>query len=326
MDRQPLIKLLADLFGSEEWPKPFHLLRGLMLVEQGKRPRDAARAVGTTEHRLAAVMSAPNPVTIILGAGENAATEREIERKRDLLGQLILGKAAEFAFEEIYRSELGTSEFALDDYRTSRTDTDYRMLNGNRRPVYRINIKFFGALFRNAQNYVGLAPEDCFPLATYKVFAALQKQQQEHLAYLFLIVNVPNLTAKLVGERFSTEEIAPIVSLLLSDVGRKRDLEDRFTDLQVRRRHPVFINAYEKIKSSKWYVLSARRADRLLREKLFDRVFAVRIRGFAQTFRNAELDMHFSLSEDLHGLYEFLKILREGGLQRASSMLERGDI
>jgi hypothetical protein len=70
------------------------------------------------------------------------------------------------AFEDIYKSEVGSDEFALDDHREGRTDTDYRMLNSGRRPVYRINIKFFGSLFRKAQDWVGLAPDDCFPLAT----------------------------------------------------------------------------------------------------------------------------------------------------------------
>jgi hypothetical protein len=44
---------------------------------------------------------------------------------------------------------------------------------------------------------VSLEPDDWFPLATYKIFGALQKQQKEHLPYIFAIVGVPNLTAAL---------------------------------------------------------------------------------------------------------------------------------
>ena len=54
-------------------------------------------------------------------------------------------------------------------------------------------------------------------------------------------------------------------------------------------------------------MLSARRADHLLRENLFDRVYAVRVPGFARLFGKAELDMHFSLKEDLRDLHGFLK-------------------
>jgi hypothetical protein len=73
-------------------------------------------------------------------------------------------------------------------------------------------------------------------------------------------------------------------------------------------------------------VLSARRADDILRKKLFERVYAVRVPRFARSFGKAELDMHFSLKQDLHDLHAFLKLLKDGGLQRVSSMLERGVI
>ncbi|HXF52713.1 MAG TPA: hypothetical protein VNK52_01195 [Hyphomicrobiaceae bacterium] len=318
--------MLSDLYEVENWPKPLHLLRGVVLVEQGHTRGEAARAVGTTEPNLARVLAAKDRVKAILGEPAAPPTAQEVERRRTILGQLILGRAAELAFEDIYKTDVGTSEFSLDDYRRGRTDTDYRMLNGNGRPVWRINIKFIGSPFRKASEYVGLDPQDCFPLATYKIYAALQKQQAEHLAYLFLIVHVPGLTAPSVGDGFAKQEIEPLLDLLVSSIAGKRDLEDRFADLQVRRRHPVFVSAYERIRTAKWYVLSARRADALLRDKLFERVYAVRVPGFARLFGKAELDMHFSLKNDLHELHDFLRELREGGLQRASSMLERGDI
>lgn len=36
-------------------------------------------------------------------------------------------------------------------------------------------------------------------------------------------------------------------------------------------------------------------------------MFAVRVRGFTRNYRNAELDMHFSLKEDLSPLKQFLQ-------------------
>jgi hypothetical protein len=200
------------------------------------------------------------------------------------------------------------------------------MLNGSGRPVWRINIKFHGSPFRKAAEYVGLETEDCFPLATYKIHQALQKQEAEHLAYIFLIVNVPDLTAKSIGDQLPSSEISTLLQLLVSPMSGKRDIEDRFTHVLADRRHPVFERSLDRIRQAKWYVLSARRADHLLREKLFDRVYAVRVPGFARLFGKAELDMHFSLKDDLRDLHGFLKDLREGGLQRASSMLERGAV
>jgi len=71
-------------------------------------------------------------------------------------------------------------------------------------------------------------------------------------------------------------------------------------------------------------VLSARKADNLLRELLFERVYALKIRGFAQQFRGAELDMHFSLKADLVTLKEFLQVLKQEGQTKVTSLLERG--
>jgi hypothetical protein len=325
-DLRKVAQLLTALYGAEEWPKPFHLLRGVILVEQGQHRRDAARAVGTTEVNLARVLAAGDPAAAVLGKREVPASEAEIERKKGIIGQLILGRAAELAFEEIYKKDVGTTEFRLDDQRRTRTDTDYRMLNGSGRPVWRINIKFFGSLFRKSTEYVGLEPEDCFPLATYKIHAALQKQDAEHLAYIFLVVNVPDLTARSICDDFSPEEIAPLLDVLVSPISGKRNIEDRFAEWLVTTRHPVFECALGRIRKANWYVLSARRADRLLRSMLFDRVYAVRVPGFARLFGKAELDMHFSLKQDLRELHPFLGELRAGGLQRASSMLERGDV
>jgi hypothetical protein len=78
-----------------------------------------------------------------------------------------------------------------------------------------------------------------------------------------------------------------------------------------------------QLEAADWRVLSAAKADRLLRDLLFDRVYAVRVRGFAQNYRNAELDMHFSLSGDLTTLHDFLRIYKDSGLHGLTSHLSR---
>lgn len=109
----------------------------------------------------------------------------------------------------------------------------------------------------------------------------------------------------------------------------KRAIEERVVEhlVEVEQPEPFksqFLRFLEEIHAAYWYVLSARRADRLLRDKLFDRVYAVRVRAFARNYRNAELDMHFSLREDLTPLKDFLKGARERGLHGLAVDLERG--
>src|SRR5690606_3410315 len=77
-----------------------------------------------------------------------------VARAETMLGQLLLGVLAEQAFEHIYRTTIGTTELSLEDDRGARNDTDYRVLNGGRRQVFRINIKLHGARFRNAKDMV----------------------------------------------------------------------------------------------------------------------------------------------------------------------------
>ena len=79
------------------------------------------------------------------------------------------------------------------------------------------------------------------------------------------------------------------------------------------------------IEEADWYIISARRADMLLRQKLFDRVYALKIRGFAQVFRGAEIDMHFSLAEDLIPPSQFLEVVKAEGLHKVTTFLERGE-
>lgn len=129
------------------------------------------------------------------------------------------------------------------------------------------------------------------------------------LPYLFVIVGVPGLKGADVGAAVP-EDLMPRVSGSPGPgQGRAGQAGYRGADRGAPARRgcgrvlqeqpgPRFDSA---IRAAGWYVLSARRADNLLREKLFERVCAVRVRAFARDYRSAELDMHFSLAQDLSG-------------------------
>lgn len=245
---------------------------------------------------------------------------------RQILGNLIVGRCAEITFEALYKQHMHTTELELRDLRESRSDTDYRLFNGRGRPVYRVNIKFHGSLFRRAREMVGLDPEDCFALATYKIHGALKKQEADELPYIFVVVSVPNLTAESVGSEVPADLLDFVSWVTASrNVPAKRDIEDRVVDVLQEEGLPVFEATRERIEKAGWYVLGARKADKLLREMLFERVFALRTRNFSRQFKGAELDMHFSLSNDLTPLDRYLDTLRESGYPKVTTLLERGD-
>jgi hypothetical protein len=332
-----VLKSLDDLLAvaqglyPQDLPPAFSLLRGVQNVKAGQDAKEVARAVHSTPKRLAALAAAADPVSDLLGTSLEAAAEPEtMRRPRGMIGQLLLGELAERAFESIYKETMGTSELFLEDSREARNETDYRVLNGQRRPVFRINIKFHGTPFRKAKDLVGLESEDCFALATYKIYQGLQKHESERLPYVFVVVGVAGLTGASVGAAIP-EGLAHLISLVHSArrVPGKRSIEERIVAhlLDEESSEPFRVELarfQEEMLAAEWYILSARRADRLLRDKLFERVFAVRVRGFTRNYRNAELDMHFSLSQDLTPLKQFLQSARERGLHGLAVDLERG--
>ncbi len=329
---EQLRHVLRLVFPDTAPPKPLHLVEPVALVKQGVADvHDAARAARTTVQRIRRLADASDPLAELVGATPESAPATE-ERVRVSLGQLVIGNLAERVFEDFYKANVGTTELELKDDRGARGDTDYLVFNGSGRQIFRINIKFHGSLFRRARELVGLDPEDCFALATYKIFAALKKQETEHLPYIFVIIGVPGLTGRIVGEAIPSV-LVDLCTLVREapSLGSVRTIEDQIVD---RLTEAAGAFAFEEaargftaqIQRADWYVLSARRADGLLRQNLFERAYALRVRAFARNYRGAELDMHFSLSSDLHALTELLQVLRDHGMPGLVSRLERGTI
>jgi hypothetical protein len=61
-------------------------------------------------------------------------------------------------------------------------------------------------------------------------------------------------------------------------------------------------------------------------KNLFQRVHALRVRGFNRTFRGAEINMHLSMSTEMIGYEELLELLIARGPTQVSVRLDRGEI
>lgn len=249
--------------------------------------------------------------------------DQEILSTRRLgIAQMLLGTLAERRFEFLSQEITGGRHLYIEDHVRTRTDTDYLLKNGNGNPVCRMNIKFHGSLFRQARDLVGLESEDCFALATYKIFGALRRQEEEALPYVFLVLSIRDLTAASVAA-YVPEDLVWLLSVL----NGKRVVEDAIArELG----HPKYQDQFQgillRMTEGEFRLISARRAFTLLREKLFERVFALRVRRFNQSYRNAEIDMHFSISTELTPLRTFLEILARDSLHVLNVRLDRGEI
>ena len=193
---QQLAETVRTVYGGATVPLPFRQLATIAeyMGRQGTLDAGLFRSMRTSPARRDSLLSGVDPVEVVLKTTlERAGDPDSMARSRAGLAQMLVGVLAERAFEQIYRETLETDEFRLEDQRSARSETDYRVFNGRGRPVFRINIKFHGAPFRKAWELVELAPENCFALATYKIHQAMERQRREVLPYVFVVVGVPGL-------------------------------------------------------------------------------------------------------------------------------------
>lgn len=324
-----LLAVVAEVYRGKPVPRPFAALRTARDVAQGNRLEGVAEAVeASVPSPEALAVEDTNLCEAVFGVTLAAASDANLlAKRRQSLGQLLQAELAERAFERLYRERFGAEDLELEDERPGYTDTDYRVRNGAGRPVLRLNIKFHGTLFANAKKEVGLEAEDCYGLATYKIFSGTEKQRKEFLPYVFAIVSVPGMTADVVGA-IVPENLVHLASFAFAGKpGGKRRVEDAIVRHLVDHEQPPPLSGQiadfaTRIAGTEWRVISARKADKLLRELLFERVFALRRRGHVRT----QVNMHLSLSSDMTTLAEFLEHWRERGPQGLVSMLERGQI
>lgn len=194
------LAVLAEI--APHLPPTHRLLRidAARRVLKGENLAGVAGSTGLSERlieRTVAILRRGSLGRLTTGVRRVAPMEAAAHRLR--LAQLMLGALTEERFER-EKAELTAGHLMVEDHRLGRTDTDYRVLNGSRRPIFRINIKFHGSAFEQARERVGLAPAECFALATYKINQALIRQRDEALPYVFLVLSCLELTARVVGD------------------------------------------------------------------------------------------------------------------------------
>lgn len=311
------ITLLAELFSSGTAPAQFQRAEALRRVLNGE-PIDVVR-VGTNFSR-----SYLKTWSEALGAGHfykwvrrKPPTDESLARARAGIAQMALGLAAETHFEASASQLLNSIGFKISDERPGATDTDYFLLDEDERPFCRINVKYHGSLFRQSMEYVGLPSEDCFPLATYKIQGALQRQSSEAVPYVFLVATVPGSPRSFVEKHISDDRawLAAVSGRIVEEALAKSLLGQVW-----------FRSVQDEVSKAVFRVISASRAHKLLHEKLFDRVFALRVRAFNWTFRGAEIDMHLSLSQEMVGFGEFVSLIQDRGVREVAIRLDRGEI
>lgn len=310
------VRLMSELDGEVE-SKQLRRARALQRLDSGENIDVVASDTGIGRRHLLVWYAALQEAGLASWLGKKEPDPVRLKKARSGIAQMLLGQLAEDHFEALSTKVLGAQGFRVEDQRVGRTDTDYRLLDPERRPICRLNIKFHGTLFKQAVEYVGLEPTDCFALATYKIHGALQRQQEERLPFIFLIISVPDFPRDLIEQNVS-EDWAWLASL------SGRAVEESIANRLTLEAWAAVIRS--RIETSEFRVLSARRAYNRLATLLFERVHALRLRGFNQLFRGAEIDMHLSLSNEMIAYPLFLKMLADRGALEMALRLDRGEI
>jgi hypothetical protein len=265
-----LARTLEDVFAGTPFPKTREVRQvlGVARVLRGEATETVAADLKLQRRGVEAVVARVRAE----GLGgftqyTDLTTEEVLAQGRQGIAQMLLGVLAERRFEELSNQVTGAGVLRIEDHRPSRTDTDYRLLNGNDNPICRFNVKFHGSLFREARRYVGLDSEDCFALAAYKINNAVRRQEQEKLPYIFLVLSVPDLSAADVG-RLVPDDYVWALAILEG----KMALEEAIVSRLLRSDYlPHFRPIFARMPDGQFRVISAKKADKILREKLFER-------------------------------------------------------
>lgn len=308
---------LMDSLGPDLVAPMLPRARAVLRIFEGERVEDVARDTRVAKRFLQTWSEAVQADGLYSWLGKPEPDDPRLKRAREGIAQILLGLLAERHFESLAVAMIGDRGYRIEDQRVGRTDTDYRLIDPDDRPLFRMNIKFHGTLFNAAKEYVNLEPADCFALATYKISAALKRQHDEALPYLFLIISVPDFPRETI-ELSISDDWAWLAAI------SGRNVEEAIVRLLSA--DPWVEPIRTRIAQAEFRVLSARRANNLLRELLFERVHALRLRGFNRLFRGAEINMHLSLSTEMVGYAELLELLANRGPVEVSLRLDRGEI
>jgi hypothetical protein len=295
-------------------------------VLRGASIEDASRDFRLQPYRLRAIVESVQREGTSAFVDVAAIPTEAFARAKNGIAQMLLSLLAERRFIQLSNEITGSGVLTIEDHRPSRTDTDFRLLNGGGRPLCRLNIKFHGTAFRESRRYVGLEPDDCFPLATYKISNAVKRQKAEDLPYVFVVLTALDLSSAEIAGNVPEDYVQALVVMQHTVSSGKLALEERVVERLLTPDHlPLFEPILGRMPEGHFRVLSATRAMDLLKDSLFQRIHALSLKAFTRKFRNAEVDMHFSLTGELTPVRTFLEFTRESP-QVFAVKLWRGEI
>lgn len=257
----------------------------------------------------------------------------EGERHLQLFSNLLVAQLGEEIFEPLVAQPVREMGYEVLDRRTEHAEQDFDIRDPQGAMAISVNVKVHSSQFRNAPDVVKLAADDCFALALYKILSAFKQTRETQVPFLFLVSIRWGIVEEVIAR--VPPDLGEIVELVFRARAQgKRRAEDRLVQHAVGRLHETGI--WDELiamltSEGDHRVLSARKALDLFMDRFDPRCPALSIREFGRAFGGqrgvaAEINMHFSISEEMVPLDRMLSNLEREGLPWFRQRVERGMI
>lgn len=290
-------KLLATLHAlrvDADWP-PLHSLEvALRIVDHGEDPAAVARSArhrrSTVEAWASAYRRQGRAAFFPLHVGPGPL------RGATLPGMLS-GRLIEEAWAHETRKSL-TPALALHDAREQDPDPgwDFELSStAGAAGGFTVDVKLHSEIFREAQDYTGLAPNDCVPLGIYKMLVARERQRRGGAHHVYVFMFRPGLAHDVMSVLAaipSAERAA--LELLFQTTAPSRKRPQRRAVATVVDRHLAQLLAL--LQGYEFRAISTHRAVNLFLEEIQTR--APMLRGQGGSF-GSTINMHYSWQREM---------------------------
>jgi len=316
------------VFGEDTSWLPLTKLRTIVEVEQGESVEQVAARLGKGKATVKKWLSdfRKSGLPSIFPNDERQSDERI----KQFFANLYLARLAEDLFEEIFADSLADLGMTCEDRRQDYTETDFAIVDRGEE-ICHVNVKAHSSKFQNALSFVGLQPEDTFPLAVYKILLGYKTSKQIQIPHIFAV----SILWGVVDEALSLIEpndVGLIDLVFRTRVAQgKRKAEDRVVDYVVSRlkAEGKWVTLVGLLKKKGMHrVISAKKAQSLFLELFDKRCIGLSLAGFGSRFKGkkgvpAEVNMHFSISQEMKPLEEFLQTLKRGHAEGIKQAIEQ---
>lgn len=210
---------------------------------------------------------------------------------------MLSGRLVEEAWLSVTRRALPAG-LVLDDARDQDPDPgwDYEVRSAAGAATgFTIDVKLHGAVFREAERYTGLQPDDCIPLGIYKMLVSRQRQRRGGSHHLYAFMFRPDLDRDLMAQlRVLPSAERQALEVLFTTTAKQRKRQQRLAVATVVGRHFGLLEPL--LRGFEFRVISTTRAERLFLEEIETR--APMLRGQGQTF-GSTINMHYSWSREM---------------------------